>query len=43
MPECPGGPQHAAPLLGQHNDAIYQKQLGKSAEQVAELRDEGLI
>ncbi len=42
MPACPGGPQSPAPLLGQHNDEVYGE-LGKSADDIAQLRSDGII
>jgi crotonobetainyl-CoA:carnitine CoA-transferase CaiB-like acyl-CoA transferase len=36
-------PVHAAPLLGQHTDAIYSEMLGMSAEEIAHLRSIGAI
>lgn len=42
LPACPGGPQSPAPLLGQHNDEVYGE-LGKSADEIAKLRKDGII
>ncbi len=42
LPACPGGPQSPAPMLGQHNDEVYGE-LGKSAEEIAQLREDGII
>jgi formyl-CoA transferase len=33
----------SAPLLGQHNEEVYAEVLGYTAEQLAELREEGVI
>ena len=43
IPDCPGGPTTAAPLLGQHNDAIYREKLGLSATEYSELVSSGVI
>ncbi len=43
LPECPGGPREHAPLLGQHNDLIYGERLGLSADQRAQLTDDGIL
>jgi crotonobetainyl-CoA:carnitine CoA-transferase CaiB-like acyl-CoA transferase len=40
LPESPGGPRVAAPLLGQHNQEVFGDLLGKSAEDRAQPRAE---
>ncbi len=42
MPACPGGPQAPAPLLGQHTDEVLGE-LGRSAGEIAKLRQEGIV
>ncbi|HVC43432.1 MAG TPA: CoA transferase [Candidatus Binataceae bacterium] len=39
----PVGPQGAAPQLGKHNRAVYGDLLGRSEQQIAELRASGAI
>ena len=39
----PVGPQGAAPQLGEHNRAVFGDLLGRSEQQVAELRAAGAI
>jgi crotonobetainyl-CoA:carnitine CoA-transferase CaiB-like acyl-CoA transferase len=43
LPESPGGPRAAAPLLGQHNDLVYGERLGLSADERAQLRADDII
>ena len=37
------GLRRQPPLIGQHNDEIYQGELGLTAEEVASLQSEGII
>ena len=39
----PGEVRRGAPKLGEHNEAVYGGLLGLSAEEIAALRDEGVI
>jgi crotonobetainyl-CoA:carnitine CoA-transferase CaiB-like acyl-CoA transferase len=43
LTESPGGPRRPAPLLGQHNGAVYGELLGISAKDLETLRREGVI
>ena len=42
MPASPGGPRSAAPLLGANNDEVFAG-LGKSSDQISQLRSDGVI
>ena len=41
--EFPDLPDIQAPLLGEHNTECFQQQLGYTAEQVATLREKGIL
>ncbi len=41
--DTPTGVRTPAPVLGQHNEEVYGELLGMSAEEVAALRDEGVM
>lgn len=43
MPDAPGGPTRAAPLLGEHNTQTYLDRLGLDAARVEALRAEGTL
>lgn len=43
MSETPASIRHAGPSKGQHNDEIYIEEMGLSPEQLAALKDEGVI
>ncbi len=43
MSETPCSIEHPSPALGQHNDEVYGKLLGRSKQQIDELRAEGVI
>lgn len=44
LSESPGGLRHAGPARpGQHNDDVYRGLLGKTAQQLAELRADGTV
>ncbi len=43
LPASPGGPVTAAPLLGQHNDEVFGKELGITDTEREQLRDRGVI
>ena len=43
LPDCPGGPLQAAPLLGEHNTAIWQEELGISSGEFEALVQAGII
>lgn len=42
LPESPGGPSQPAPLLGQHNAAIYGE-LGVESASISELQEQGIL
>lgn len=43
LSETPGAVRRGAPLLGEHNDAVYGNTLGFSAAEIGRLREEGVI
>lgn len=43
LPESPGGPRTAAPLLGRHNDEVFGAEIGVSAGELDRLRADGVI
>ena len=43
LPDCPGGPQRSAPLLGQHNDEVYGALPGLGRGDLDRLRREGTV
>jgi len=43
MNETRPGIQHRAPLIGEHNEEVYEKELGISKEQLAILKNRGAI
>lgn len=43
LPECPGGPTTAAPLLGQHNSDVYGAFLDLGSHDLAALERDGII
>lgn len=43
LPSTPGGPCFAAPLLGEHNDEVWRGMLGLSADELARLREQGIV
>jgi len=43
MKETPWKIQRRAPLIGEHNEEVYEKELGLSKEQVAILKANGVI
>jgi formyl-CoA transferase len=44
LSETPGSVRHAGPARpGQHNDEVYSGLLGLSAEDIAALREDGVL
>ncbi len=43
LTDCPGGPRRAAPLLGEHSEAVLRGELGLSAGQYAALVAAGVV
>jgi crotonobetainyl-CoA:carnitine CoA-transferase CaiB-like acyl-CoA transferase len=43
LPESPGGPKRAAPLLGQYNQEVYGEMLGLGEDEISTLRRDGII
>ncbi len=43
LPASPGGPSQAAPLLGQHNQEVYEEVLGLGADAIEQLKTDGII
>jgi formyl-CoA transferase len=43
LSETPGEIEHLGPEKGAHNDEIYRKELGYSAERLSELREAGVV
>ena len=39
----PNGRSFRAPMLGQHNDRVFQEMLGLSDREIAELRSERIV
>jgi len=42
LPACPGGPSEPAPLLGQHNESVFEE-LGLSSDEIANLCEQGVL
>jgi crotonobetainyl-CoA:carnitine CoA-transferase CaiB-like acyl-CoA transferase len=43
LPDCPGGPLRAAPLLGEHNAAVLQGELNINGDAFAALVQAGIV
>ena len=43
LSETPWRANRAAPLLGEHNDSVYRERLGRSEEDLANLRKQGVV
>jgi benzylsuccinate CoA-transferase BbsF subunit len=43
LSKTPGGPTHAAPVLGQHNAYVFGELLNMDAAEIAKLQEEGVI
>jgi len=43
LSETPWRANRAAPLLGEHNDSVYRGYLGRSEEELAKLKERGVI
>ena len=43
MSGTPGRIAHAGPVIGSYNDEIYRELLGKSEEELATLKKDGVI
>ena len=43
LSKTPGGPTHAAPVLGQHNAYVFGELLNMGAAEIAKLQEEGVI
>jgi len=43
MEKTPWEPRRHAPLLGEHNDAVYQGMLGLDRRDLVALRERGVI
>ncbi|MAJ91901.1 MAG: CoA transferase [Rhodospirillaceae bacterium] len=43
LSETQGGVRHPGPALGEHNDYVWGTVAGKSAEEISDLRDRGII
>ena len=43
LSDTPGRIAHAGPSLGSYNNEIYGELLGKSAQELAKLKEEGVI
>ena len=43
LPECPWSMRRPAPLLGQHNEAVYCEKLGYTKKDLVAFRQQGII
>jgi len=43
MSESPRAPMHPPPLLGEHTDAVLQRELGLDRERIETLRERGIV